>query len=122
METREHAFSRLVRALQTLVEQEAAQIAARDYRGVVKTQQRATPVVARLAELGASAADADSLVRVAALMVRRQQSQDLLAVQIAQTGEALRRSSESKRRISQIAPAYGTAARAHAARRLCAVG
>jgi hypothetical protein len=122
MESPRNAFARLAAALDTLVDQELAQIATRDYQGVLRTQQRTTPVVEQLAQIGAGAADPEAQERVRRLMAKRQRSHELLADQISIAREALSRTDATRRRLSQIAPAYTYGSQAVVPRRLSAVG
>jgi hypothetical protein len=121
MESPAQAIGRLLTALEKLVDQEAIHVAAGDHGGVIRTQQRATPVVERLAELGARVVDASAFDRVASLLEKRQRSQQALAVQIGRVREELLRARASQNRLAAIAPVYVGRARRSVARRLCAV-
>ena len=109
METPPRKFTRLLTALDDLVEREAIGVAARDFATVGEIQRRTAPLVAGLAELGPSAADDVARSRMAALMTRRQSSLDLLEGQIAQAREDLAWLGEGVRRVHQVAPVYGRA-------------
>jgi hypothetical protein len=122
MESKSRSIDRLLTALETLVGQEAAQVAAGDHGGVLKTQERTAPVVERLAELGARTADAGAHARIAAVLARRRRSQQLLAEQINRVGHELDRARASQRRLAGIAPLYFARPRKRAAGRLSAVG
>jgi hypothetical protein len=106
METPGRSIDRLLTSLETLVDREAAQVAAGDHGGVLATQQRATPVVVRLAELGARMTDAAAHARVVALLAKRQSSQQQLAAQISRVRGELARARESQQRLAGIAPLY----------------
>jgi hypothetical protein len=106
MESQGCSIDRLLSSLETLVDQEAAQVAAGDHGGVLRTQQRATPVVIRLAELGARTTDASAHARVVALLSKRQRSQHQLAAQIGRVRCELARARESQHRLAGIAPLY----------------
>jgi hypothetical protein len=106
MESKGRSIDRLLTSLETLVDQEAAQVAAGDLGGVLLTQKRATPVVARLAELGAKTTDAAAHARVVALLAKRQRSQQQLAAQISRVRGELVRARESQQRLAGIAPLY----------------
>jgi len=109
METPTRRFSRLLAALDDLVERESIGVEARDFAMVTELQQRAAPLVAGLAELGMAAADEVARAQVAALLARRQHSINLMESQLATAREELLALGEGTRRISQIAPVYGRA-------------
>lgn len=113
MKTPAASFVRLLGALEDLAAQEDMLLATEDYAAVVRTQERAAPLVDELARLGAAAITSDLRPRLQALLERRERSQVRLAAQIAQTRDALLRTQSKQRRISQVAPAYGN----HGARR-----
>jgi hypothetical protein len=121
MESPSHAVTRLLQALETLVEQEAVQIASGDHCGVLRTQRRATPVVERLAQIGARAADPAAHARIAVLLERRQRSQERLAAQIGRIREELSRTAASQHRLARIAPVYISGTGRCVPRRLSAV-
>jgi hypothetical protein len=102
-------FTRLVDALDQLVMQEGATLAARDFMAVEEIQRRADPVVARLHALGADVADDLARARVAGLLARRQHNLDLLETQLATARAELLAVQESTRRVACIAPVYGRA-------------
>jgi hypothetical protein len=72
METPPQTFARLLAALEELAACESIQVAAGDHAGTLRTQQRASSVVERLAELGPDAADAPARARLAALLCTRE--------------------------------------------------
>ncbi len=121
MESNAHAIERLLTALERLADQEALHVASGDHGGVVRTQQKATPVVERLAMLGAGIVDARAYARVVSLLEKRQRSQQALAAQMAQVREEMLRTRASQNRLSSIAPVYVGMASRRVARRLCAV-
>jgi|HubBroStandDraft_5_1064220.scaffolds.fasta_scaffold279377_2 hypothetical protein len=121
METQAQAIERLLTALEKLVEQESLQVTQGDHGAVLRTQQRATPIVERLVELGARVVDPSAHNRVVALLEKRQRSQQLLAVQMARVREELARTRASQNRLASIAPVYVGQARRRLTRRLCAV-
>jgi urocanate hydratase len=121
MESQDQAIKRLLTVLERLADQEALFVASGDHAGVVRTQQKATPVVERLATLGAGVVDARAHARVATLLEKRQRSQQALAAQMAQVREELLRTRASQNRLSSIAPLYVGLAKRGVARRLCAV-
>jgi hypothetical protein len=122
MESRSRSIDRLLTALETLVDREASQVAAGDHKGILRTQQRTAPVVMRLAELGADAADSAARARVAAVVAKRRQSRQVLAERISRVRCELDRARASQRRLAGIAPLYFGRAKKRPARRLCALG
>jgi hypothetical protein len=122
MESIGRSIDRLLTSLETLVDREAAQVAAGDHGGVLITQKRATPVVMRLAELSARTTDAGAHARVVALLARRQRSQQQLAAQISRVRSELGRARESQRRLAGIAPLYFGRPNRRLVRRLSALG
>jgi uncharacterized protein with PIN domain len=122
MESRSRSIDRLLTALETLVDQEATQVAAGDLGGILKTQKRTAPVVERLAEIGAHSTDAAAHARVAAVLEKRRQSRQHLAEQISRVRCELDRARASQRRLAGIAPLYFGRARKRPARRLSALG
>lgn len=121
MESRTRAIDRLLCALERLVDEESVRVAVGDHAGLLRTQQRTTPVVVRLAELGGQISDPAAHRRVAALLEKRQRSQQLLAVQMGKVREELIRARASQSRLAAIAPVYLGRARRRLERRLCAV-
>jgi hypothetical protein len=120
MESPTRAISRLVVALETLVEQEALQIATRDHAGILRTQRKVALVVQKLAQIGSHAADADSRARVARLLVRRRRTQEDIAARISHLSQELSRVRRGRGMLAKIVPLYGGAKR-HLHRRLSAV-
>jgi len=121
MESLGRSIDRLLGSLETLVDQEAAQVANGDHGGVLRTQQRATPVVARLAELGARTTDAAAHARVVAILAKRQRSQQQLAAQISRVRSELGRAREGQQRLAGIAPLYFSGSNRRLVRRLSAL-
>jgi hypothetical protein len=114
METPARTVSRLVAALEALVEQESVQIAARDYAAVFRTQQRVAPLVERLGQMGSAAADEDSRSRMACLVVKRRASQAHIAARISSLREELAsvgRRRAGLRRLAKIVPLYAAGCR-----------
>jgi hypothetical protein len=121
MESQSHAIERLLAVLERLADQEALNVASGDHDAVIRTQKRATPVVERLAVLGANVVDARAHARVVTVLEKRQHSQQVLAAQIARVREELLLARASQNRLSSIAPVYVGLARRGVARRLSAV-
>ncbi len=109
MEAPGKKFQRLVAALDDLVTQEAATVAAGDFEAVADIQRRADPVVTALATLGAEVADAAARARIASLLSRRQGNIDLIESQLATARAELQAVQESTGRVARIAPIYGRA-------------
>jgi len=99
-------FGRLLGALEDLVAQEAALLAGEDYAGMRKAQDRAEPLVAELARLGAAVATPAIRPRLDALLARRRQNLERLTSRIGQVRDALRDAQARQRRIAQVVPAY----------------
>lgn len=100
-------FNRLVDALDTLVAQESATLAERDYAAAIAIQQRAQPVVDCLLALGSEMADEIARARIAGLLARRQHSIDLLESQLAIARDELLALQEGASRVARVAPVYG---------------
>jgi hypothetical protein len=109
MEAPRQAFTRLLNALDELVEQERATVIDGDFDAVTEIQRRADPLVVRLQSLGVDAADDIARARVAGLLARRQHNIDLIEAQLATARTELFAVQESTRRVACIAPAYGRA-------------
>jgi hypothetical protein len=97
--------ARLLAALEDLVSQEAVLLRAADYPGVLAAQERAAPLVERLAALAATA-DAAVRTRVAAVLALRSASLDWLAGEMDRVRGELAAMESSERRVAQVAPAY----------------
>jgi hypothetical protein len=98
--------ARLLAALEDLVAQEAVQLRAADFPGVLATQERAAPLIGRLAAL-ATTADAAVRVRIAGVLALRSRSLDWLGAEMARVRDELSAMQVSRRRVAQIAPVYG---------------
>lgn len=121
METPVQRCSRLAAALADLAAQEAAALAARDIEAVLALQERAAPLVEFLSgQAGEIACHAPLAAQLAAVHARRAQSARSLAAEVEKSRGALREAGAARRRIAQIAPAYGRGA--PTATQLCAVG
>jgi hypothetical protein len=120
MESPTRAISRLVAALETLVEHEAQQIAVRDHAGVLRTQRKVGLIVQKLAQIGSAPADADARARMARLLANRRRSQQQIASRIAHLRQELARVGSGRSMLSKIVPLYGGVKRP-AVRRLSAL-
>jgi septum formation inhibitor MinC len=107
MATPAETCARLLAALEDLVAQEAALMRAADFTGVLATQERAAPLVERLAALAATA-DAAVRIRVSAVLALRSRSLEWLGAEMARVRTELQSMQVSRRRVAQIAPVYGT--------------
>ena len=108
----ESTVVRLLGALEDLVGQEAALLAAGCYQDAIAIQRRAAPVVARLCELGSRPGGATGAIRqrVAAVLSRRGQSlAALLSRRLSLTAER-QRLREARLRLRQVS-GYGRYAR-----------
>ena len=109
METSAQRCLRIVAALEDLVHQESASLAKRDWTSVEAVQERAGPLVDFLAAHSPTSADDAALrARIAALQQRREETSRSLGEQIAQARIELQQAQAAKRRLSRIAPAYGS--------------
>ena len=120
METPAQTCVRLLAALEELAGQEAAGLAGRDFAAVVHLQERAAPLVQLLGEHAPEITDPAIRRRVKEFLVRRHETGEWLAEQIAQTRQKLQEIDTARRRVASVAPAYGQGA--EVSRRLCAVG
>ncbi len=100
-------FPRLLTALEDLISQEEVLLRAADYLGVLATQERAAPLVDRLAGL-AMHADLATRSRITALVARRTEGLELLAAEIERTRVELSEMQASQHRAARIAPVYGS--------------
>ncbi len=105
MATHAHTCARLLTALEDLVSQEAVLLRAADYSGVLATQERAAPLVERLAAL-ATTADAAVRMRVAAVTALRSRSLEWLAGEMARVRTELSEMAASERQVARVAPVY----------------
>ena len=109
METAAQRCRRIVGALEELVHQESASLAKRDWAGAEAVQDRAAPLVDFLTTSSPSIVDDAALrARIAALQQRRAETSRSLGLQIAQARNELQQAVAAKRRVAQIAPAYGS--------------
>ena len=120
MDTPAQTCQRLLAALEDFAMQEAALVAACDFAGLAKIQQRTAPLIEHLAQLGSANADAIFRKRVRALLARRRQTDDALTAELAKAKQELKRTHASEQRIAQIASVYGRSVAA--VRQLSAVG
>jgi len=111
MESPTRAISRLVAALETLVEHEALQVESRDHAAVQRTQRKAGIIVQRLAEIGSAPADADTRSRVARLLQKRSRTQLRIAARLAELREELARVGNGRSMLASLIPLYGGARR-----------
>lgn len=107
METPAQTCARIVTALEDLARQEAAALQARDFATAMLLQDRAAPLVEHLAMHEAEIVSSDLRFRVAAVHALRSQTGEWLAGQMDQTRQDLQQMDVSRRRVAQIAPAYG---------------
>lgn len=122
METPSGTVSRLVAALEVLVERERAQIEAGNHRGFLMTRRRVSPIVAKLVQLGKGAADAASRARIARIVDRRSGSQEHVSARIEHLRGELSRVNASLGRLAKVVPSYGRVANKPTRRRLSAMG
>ena len=106
MATPAETCARLLGALEDLAAQEALLLRGADFPGVLATQERAAPLVERLAAL-AGTGDAAVRLRVSAVLTLRSSSLDWLGAEMTRVRAELQSMQVSRRRIAQIAPAYG---------------
>ncbi len=97
--------ARLLAALEDLVSQEAVLLRAADFSGVLATQERAAPLVERLAAL-ATTADAAVRTRVAAVIALRSRSLEWLAGEMERVRSELAGMEASERQVARVAPVY----------------
>ncbi len=106
MESPARRFTRLLTALEDVVEQEEATLQARDFSAVSEVQRRAAPLVSGLGALSLAVVDGPALARIAALLARRQHSMEWLESQLAVTRTELAAVQHSLAQVTRIAPAY----------------
>jgi hypothetical protein len=122
METPSRALSRLVASLETLIDQEALEVASGDFAGFQRTQQRVGPLVAKLAQIGSGPVDETMRVRLAALAARRGQIRVIIASRVTHLRAELTRVGNGLRRLSSVSTFYSGAANRSTRRRLSAIG
>jgi hypothetical protein len=100
----ESTVTRLLGALEDLVAQETALLAAGYYRDAIAIQRRAAPVVARLCELGSMPGAATVAIRrrVSALLSRRGQSLATLLGRRLTLNAERQRLREARLRLRQV--------------------
>ncbi|MBC7368313.1 MAG: hypothetical protein H7343_16130, partial [Undibacterium sp.] len=97
--------ARLLAALEALVSQGASLLRAADFAGVLATQERAAPVVERLAAL-APAAHVAVRMRVETVIALRSRSLEWLAGEMDRVRAELSAMETSERQVARVAPAY----------------
>lgn len=108
METPEQKCLRLLGALEELARAENASLLAGDAEGLAALQERAGPLVAFLAEHGAAIGDESARRRVAAWLEHRRQTESFFAGHIARMQERMREIDAARRRVTRLAPVYGS--------------
>ncbi len=119
METSAQRCSRIAAALNDLAAQEAAALAGREFDAAIALQERAAPLVAFLAEHTGDFTR-ELVEKLSAVQARRAHSAMQLAAEIGRTREELHETGAARRRVAQIAPAYGRTSVTPS--QLCAVG
>jgi hypothetical protein len=110
METPAQTCTRIAAALEDLARQEAAALQARDFTSVALVQDRAAPLVEHLVVHEAEIVSEELRARIAGILALRSQTAERLAENVRHAREELRQMDASQRRVSRIAPAYGTGA------------
>jgi hypothetical protein len=106
-ETPAQQGSRLLSALEDLARQERAALGAQDFAGLAAVQERIAPVIEHLAGKLGSAALAPWRDRIARLRDWRAETARQLDAALARTRAALQETHAVRRRVAQVAPAYG---------------
>jgi hypothetical protein len=106
METTAQTCARLLTALEDFGEREAVLVREGDFAMVAELQARATPLVEYLGKHGPAVADGAFLARMRAFLLRRKESDEWLAAQIAQTRNELQQIRASEVRAARIKPVY----------------
>jgi hypothetical protein len=110
METPAQRAERIVAALEDLSAQEAASVAQQDWASVVALQDRMVPLVEFLAVSPFRGHEQSALrSRIAAVHARRAGSSARLEGELERTRKELEQTQLARRRVAQIAPAYGRA-------------
>ncbi|MDP3072414.1 MAG: hypothetical protein Q8N18_19130 [Opitutaceae bacterium] len=110
METTTERCTRLAVALEDIVAQESAALAAGDYETVVGLQDRAGPVVEYLAAQAAEVARSPALSeRIGAIRARRARTLEIISHQAQHARAELAETGAARRRVARIAPVYGRA-------------
>lgn len=107
MESSAQRFDRLAAALEQLVEDEAARIAAADYVGVVDVQRRAEPVLVALAKLTSHVSAKDARARISSVLQQRERNLATLNERLEAKQAELSALRQSVQRAAKIAPVYG---------------
>lgn len=107
METPAQRCLRLVAALEDLVHQESATLAKGDWSGAAAVQERSGPLVDFLSNDTAAKNDPALRARLAGIHQRRDESSRALQQKIEETRSDLQQTHAAKRRVAQVAPAYG---------------
>lgn len=110
METPEQKCLRLLGALEEMAQAENASLLAGDAEGLAALQEQAAPLVAYLAEHGAAIANEATRRRVAAWLEHRRLTESFFAGHIARMQERMREIDAARRRVTRLAPAYGSGA------------
>lgn len=121
METPRQKFERILAAFEDLAEQEKWLLRSEDFAEVVALQKRLDPLVTFLVS---RAGDADEPLRrrVNALIERRRTNAEALGAQLAAARTELSAINLSRKRISQVMPAYRQAFAEDLSGQLCARG
>ena len=106
METPARQFERVLVALEEIAATEERLLTAKDYAAVVALQQRATPLVALMADY-TGPTDVKLRQQIMALIARRTRSEEQLSRQIKSSRNELSQLQASERRVAQIGPVYG---------------
>ena len=107
METGAQTCARLTVALEDLLAQESASLSVNDFGAVIALQERASPLVDHLVAHGPAVADQGLRARIAALLFRRAETGERLAVKMAQTRQEMDLTQVAQRRVARVAPVYG---------------
>ena|SRR5690349_17222836 len=108
METPAQRCLRIVAALEDLVYQESATLAKGDWTGAASVQERTGPLVDFLANDSAAKTDPALRARIAGIHQRRGETTRALQEKMEETRNELQQTRAAKRRVAQVAPAYGT--------------
>jgi hypothetical protein len=109
METPRQTALRLLSALEDFAAQEANLLRTLDFVEAVGFQERAAPLVQKLAELADDSEVAALRPRVAALLARREQNRHFIDAHLERLQGELRRIEEARVRLARLAPAYSSA-------------
>lgn len=109
METPLQTATRLLKALEELVEQEAAAMREYDLASALGVTERAAPLVDKLLQLSGKPEVATLRPQVETLLVRRRQTAQHIDTQLVRLRTELGQADRARVRISRVAPAYGRA-------------